>query len=69
MLIGSDCDPRKHDGGFRLSLEMKGGKKKRVEFQLFMMREYTGDLLNDSVLLLRKDLQRSSNQTAYLLQS
>lgn len=29
MLIGSDCDPRKHDGGFRLSLEMKGGKKKK----------------------------------------
>lgn len=63
MLIGSDCDPRKHDGGFRLSLEKKGGKKKRVEFQLFMMREYTGDLLNDSVIT-SKGPSRSSNQTA-----
>lgn len=63
MLIGSDCDPRKHDGGFRLSVEMKGGKKKRVEFQLFMMREYTGDLLNDSVIT-SKGPSRSSNQTA-----
>lgn len=60
MLIGSGCLPRKHDG-FRFSLEMKGGKKNEVEFQLYVMCEYTGDLLNDSVSLLRRDLQRSSS--------